>query len=37
MRIYNLIWTPEELRNNKLTPLNKDNLKSILFQYRRRK
>ena len=27
MRIYNLMWKSKELRNNRLTPLNKDNQK----------
>ena len=37
MRRYNLMWMPKELRSNRLTPLNKDNLKNVLFKNPRKK
>ena len=36
-RSYNLMWMPKELRSNRLTPLNKDNLKNVLFKNPRKK
>ena len=34
---YSLMWTPKELWSNRLTPLNKDNLKNVLFKNPRKK
>ena len=35
MRRYNLMWTPKELRSNRLTPLNKDTEKRTFQGIRR--
>ena len=37
MKRYNLMGAPSELRSNRLTPLNKDKLKNVLFKKPRRK